>query len=91
MKRTITVIQPALTDSSLKLIEAGTPEGRFSFSGLLKRSARLYLGQQRLTYTTLGLPRLSARNYPATRQSPASSSDLRLLTQPAGQRHDTHT
>ena len=55
MKRTITVIQPALTNSSLKLIEAGTPEGRFSFSGLLKRSARLDLGQQRLTFTTLGL------------------------------------
>ena len=55
MKRTITVIQPALTNSSLKLIEAGTPEGRFSFSGLLKRSARLDLGHQRLTYTTLGL------------------------------------
>jgi hypothetical protein len=55
MMRTITVTQPGLIDSSLRLVEKGTPEGTLSFSGLLKRSAQLNLGHQRLTFTTLGL------------------------------------
>jgi hypothetical protein len=55
MKRTITVTQPALMNSSLSLTEAGSPEGRFSFNGFLKRAAELHLGPQQLTFTTQGL------------------------------------
>ncbi|HXH81185.1 hypothetical protein [Nocardioides sp.] len=61
MMRTIAVTQPALIDSSLSLLEEGTPDGTFSFRGLLKRSAQLDLGHQRLTFTTLGLLGRSVR------------------------------
>ena len=55
MSRTVTVTQPALFGSALSLSEVGTPEGRFSFDGPLKRSAQLALGHQQLTFTTLGM------------------------------------
>lgn len=55
MMRTITVTQPALIDSSLRLTEEGTPEGTFWFTGLSRRSAQLNHGHQQLTFTTLGL------------------------------------
>ncbi|CAB4701275.1 MAG: hypothetical protein F2667_05050 [Actinobacteria bacterium] len=53
--RTITVTQPALINSSLILSEAAGTEGKVAFAGLLKRSAHLDLGNQRIDFTTLGL------------------------------------
>lgn len=54
MTRTITVTQLGVIDSSLSLSETGKPDGKIAFSGLLKRSAKLEIEHQRLTFTTLG-------------------------------------
>ncbi len=50
MPRTITVTRPDRVGSSLSLTEVGGADGLLSFSGLLKRSAQLDLGHQRLTF-----------------------------------------
>ncbi|WP_104106216.1 hypothetical protein [Nocardioides sp. 616] len=55
MRRTITVTQPSLVDSSLRLVDEGGFEGTITFHGVLTRSAQLNLGPDRLTFTTSGL------------------------------------